>query len=275
MRSFVRAAVCMGLGGASLASAQTPIPLSVAGNEARATIALPGDIGADLTIAFESVVGLTPTALDVSASLVSPLDPSLLGRLPGPAGVPVLFPVLVRIAPGASSALAFSGVAAVSLHTHNLHLDPAVPLALLKAAEGGPFRDVTVREGIGSYRAGGSTGEFSEFLIVVDSRPIDAVIGAKLDGLQALLAEHGASMPETVAGALEARLSQARALYEAGAILAAIGETTAFSRYVQAHSGQDIPDVWRAHDTGRVNVAGLLRSAADTLRFSLDRKASR
>ena len=49
---------------------------------------------------------------------------------------------------------------------------------------------------------------------------------------------------------------------------------TAFSRYVKAHSGEDIPDVWRANCSPLVNVAGLLRSGADTLRFSLDRKLS-
>jgi len=48
-----------------------------------------------------------------------------------------------------------------------------------------------------------------------------------------------------------------------------------FSRYVKAHSGADIPDVWRANCSPLVNVAGLLRSGADTLRFSLDRKLSR
>jgi hypothetical protein len=48
----------------------------------------------------------------------------------------------------------------------------------------------------------------------------------------------------------------------------------AFSRYVETHSGQEIADVWGAH-CGGVNIAGALRSAADTLKFSLDRKASR
>jgi hypothetical protein len=45
-----------------------------------------------------------------------------------------------------------------------------------------------------------------------------------------------------------------------------------FSRYVKDHSGEEIPDVWRANCSPVVNVGGLLRSAADTLRFSLNRK---
>jgi hypothetical protein len=44
---------------------------------------------------------------------------------------------------------------------------------------------------------------------------------------------------------------------------------------VKARSGKSIPDVWRAHDGGRTNVAGLLRAAADTLKFSLRIKANR
>ena len=48
----------------------------------------------------------------------------------------------------------------------------------------------------------------------------------------------------------------------------------AFSDYVKAQSGEEIPDVWQANCASQINVAGLLRSAADTLRFSLDRKAN-
>ena len=43
---------------------------------------------------------------------------------------------------------------------------------------------------------------------------------------------------------------------------------------MKAHSGEEIPDVWQAASPTVINVAGLLRSAADTLKFSLDRKAS-
>jgi hypothetical protein len=42
---------------------------------------------------------------------------------------------------------------------------------------------------------------------------------------------------------------------------------------VKAQSGSAIPDVWRANST-LVNVAGILRASADTLRFSLVFKAN-
>jgi hypothetical protein len=274
MRSAVQGLLLASLLPAA-ASAQTAVPLTVSGNEARGVIDLPGGIRAELTLTFEDVVGLNPAALDVSASLVSPTDLTLLGRLASlDVGIPAAFPVLLRIEPSASSALTFAGIYTISLYTHNLTFDPAVPLALHKAPAGGAFRDITATEGRGSYRVGGGSGDFSDFMIVVDGRAIDAVIVAKFDSLQATLTEHAASMTAETATRLQTHLSQARALYDSGSTLGAMGEIIAFSAYAKARSGFDIPDVWRAHDSSRVNVAGLLRSGADTLRFSLDRKAS-
>ena len=259
---------------------QTLLPVTVVGDEARVTITLPGGIGAELTVAFEDVEGLDPTSLDISAELVGPLDPAILDRLPANVSIPGSFPVLVKIAPSASSVLSFSGVAEVSLYTHNLQLDPSVPLSLFKAPSGdefsppSPFKDITATEGRGSYRAGGSTGDFSEFLIVVDHRPINSVISGKFNALQARLTEHAASMPAAVVNTLQTLLNQARTLHVLRQPIAAMGVLNAFSQLVETLSGTVIPDVWRAHDPSSINVAGLLRSAADTLHFSLDRQTS-
>src|SRR5258708_2008881 len=256
----------------------TPIPivLTVSGNQAQADVDLAGGIEVDLTITFENVVGLTPSALSASATVVNPLDPTLLARLPGllQVSVPGAFPVLLQIDPSASSGLTFEGLYKVSLHTHNLQLDPAVPLALFKAPDGGPFRDVTLYEGRGSYRVDGGGGDFSEFLIVIDVRPIDTVIADKFNALQGLLNTYGGSMPIAVLTTLQGQLSQALASYQGGLISQAISQINAFSDYVRAHSGDDIPDVWRAQDPSRVDVAGLLRVGAGTLSFSLDRKTN-
>jgi hypothetical protein len=282
---------------ATPAVAQVPVPLTVDGNVARGWIDLPGSIGAELTITFEAVVGLNPNALEVTATLVNPSDPALLARLPAytpppildgggllpplppptpppaPVTIPAAFPVLLHVTPSASSLLAFAGLYTLSIYTHNLQLDPNVPLALYKAPDGGLFHDITASEGHGSYRAGGGGGDFSEFLIVVDRRPIDVVILDKFAALDQLLLDYGTSIPPTVLTSLGQRLARARGFFDGGATVAAIWEMGAFSRYVAAHSGAEIPDVWRAN-CGGVDVAGLLRSAADTLKFSLDRKAA-
>jgi hypothetical protein len=262
------------LGAPCGAWAQTPISLTVSGNEAQGTISLPGGIAADLAITFENPVGLTASALEASAEVVDPLDPSLLARLPADTSIPEAFPVLVRIGPSASSTLTYSSVASVSLHTYNLGYDTAAPCALVKAHDGGSFADIIRSEGSGSYRVTGGTGDFSEFLIVRDARAVGDVVLGKFDALQAVLTANAGALPVLVAATLQLRLTAARTLYVAGSLLPAISKLTSFTSYVVAHTGTDIPGTWEANNPGRVNVAGLLRTAADTLKFSIDRQSS-
>lgn len=258
------------------ARAQVSIPLKIAGNQATGTVQLPGGLGAELTLSFEGVVGLNPSALQVSARVVNPLDPGLLLRLPvgGQVSVPVGFPVLLRIEPSPTSALSFSGPYALSLYTHNLNLPSDLSLVVYSGPTGGPLADITSFVAMGSYRGGGSGGAFSEFIVVADIRPIDTIIVQKFDVLDNTVAGNAESVPPAIVTKLQNRLGQARSLYASGVTTAAIAEVTAFADYVKAHSGSSIPDVWRAHDD-KVNVAGLLRSQAATLRFSLNVKASR
>jgi hypothetical protein len=280
MRSLLRASVLILAGsvGAANVAAQTPVTLTVSGNEAQGTITLPGGIGAALTITFENAVGLTPTALQASVTLVSPLDLGLLARLPSgfppPVGIPGAFPVLLEIEPAPGSALSFSGIVKVSLYTFNLNLNALVPLSFFKASNGGSFKDITTSEASGSYRVDGSGGDLSEFLIVVDLRSINSVINQKFTALQATLTANSASMPPAVASSLQTQLDAAKALFQSGATVQAITAITAFSQYVKDHSGADIPDVWQAGNPSLVNAAGRLRSGADTLRFSLVRKTN-
>ena len=274
------------------AFAQTPIPLKISGSEANGSFELPGGIAGDLSISFEAVVGLNERALAASARLVDPLDSAILSRLPGPGvSVPGAFPVLIRIEPTPWSALTFAGVVSISLHTHNLVLVANSPLALYSGPVDGPLRDITRSVGVGSYRAGGSGGGFSEFIIVADTRPIDTIIAEKFEFLQSRLNEDQARsnsnpdpegmppnnsdgdadparMPADTVNEMQQRLTQARTLYVTGATLAAIAEVTSFFDYVKFKSGVAISDVWRAHDS-RLNLGGLRRAAADTLKFSL------
>jgi hypothetical protein len=180
---------------------------------------------------------------------------------------------MIRIGPAPGSTLSYRGVAKVELHTHLLFLDLDLPLDLAKSPNGGGFKDITVSEGAGSYRVGGSTGGFSDFLIVLDLRNIDNVINLKFNDLQAALNSYSGTMPPAVASTLQTKLSQSRAAYQAGNLTEAIDQIASFSSYVLAHSGADIPDVWWASDPSVINVAGILRSGADSVKFSLQRKA--
>jgi hypothetical protein len=239
----------------------------IEGNQASVTLGV-GGLSVDLTLEFEQVVGLTPANLGISGRAATPIE--LLGRLPDTlTSLPAGFPLLVTVAPPASGGLSFSGVVKIELHTHDLPFLADSPLRLFKAEPGGPFADVTESMGTGSYRVRSSGSGFSQFLILVDLRPTATVVDLKLDALDALLTRHGASIPPGVLAALRAQLTQARNDWTAGNVRASIDGVSAFADAVKtAANAGAIPNVWRsARDIE--NVAGSLRAAASTLRFSL------
>jgi len=242
----------------------------VDGNELRAEISLPGGIGADLTLTFEQAVGLSEANVGLDASLVSPLDTTLLSRLTQ-AAIPVAFPVLIRIEPPAEGGLSFSGPVTIALHTHNLGYLPGTLLRLYAAPLGGPFEDITSYVGSGSYRCRGTKGSFSEFLILTDLRPLSLTIREKLERLDDTLEDNAAIIEPAVYSQLTTLAAQIRAAYEAGNKNLAITRTNQLLALVVANSGSAIPDVWRS-SRDLVNAAGLLRAAGETLRFSLGLK---
>ncbi len=247
---------------------QTALVPTISGNELTARIELGGGLAADLTITFESVVGLNANALALTATSLNPKDLSFASRLPTGVSIPSGFPVVVKVEPTAASALAFEGVYKLSLHTHNLALGANSPLRLYRAPQGGAFGDMTGFLQAGSVRAGGSGPGFSEFLIAADPRNVDSVINAKFDALGSALSSNAGALPDAVAADLQQRFNQARAAYVTGALVTAIEGITAFGDEVKKQSGAVIPNVWRANG-GPTNVAGLLRAGADTLKFSL------
>jgi hypothetical protein len=253
--------------------AKTAIPLTVSGNEAKGSFELPGGIDGELTLTFEQVSGLTPDSLEASAALVSP-DDQLLWRFheSGSLRPPDDFPVVIEVAPSEGSTLSFSGVVTVTLYTHVLHLDRDEPLSLVWAHGGAPFTDRSAFETSGSYRAGATAPSLSAFEIVRDPRAIDNVISGKFGLLGSRLSQHKRAIPREVRRELKDRLEEAEDLFDSDEVDGAVDALTRFQEVVKEHSGAEIPDVWRADDS-LVNVAGLLRSDAETLKFSLKRKS--
>jgi hypothetical protein len=209
------------------------------------------------------------TSLAITAGVVNPLDPGILTRLPASlVGLDAAFPVLVHVGPTTQSALSFSGVYKLTIRTNNLVYTANSPYRLYRASDGGPFKDITGSLEMGSVRAGGSGPGFSDFLIVSDTRPIDSVISEKLDALQTALTGNASAIAPAVYADLSSRLANIKSLVASGAYAAAVDAVTAFATQVKSQSGAAIPDVWQANSTV-VNVAGTLRSAADTLRYTL------
>lgn len=249
--------------------------VKVEGNVLEAKVRLPGGVGADLTVAFEQVVGLSAESLGLSVRLLDAADLLLLAnRLPSSlVSVPSGFPVLLTIEPPQTGGLSFSGVASIELYTHALTYLPGCPFRLFAAPLGGAFADITESNSGGSYRVRGRKGEFSEFLIVADVRTVDQGIGVKFSSLGQKLTSHAAAIEPAVYADLVALLDAAETAYGSGDTLGAIAAVEAFADTVEEHSGADVPDVWRsARDL--TNAAGDLRAAASTLRFSLLLKAN-
>jgi hypothetical protein len=254
------------------AAGQGIVDVVVEGNELRAGISLPGGIGADLAIGFEQVAGLTPESAGLSATLANLLDPDLLTRL-GQGSLLAAFPVLLRIEPPANGGLSFRGVTSISLHTHNLDYLPGTPLRIFAAPLGGRFEDITESVGKGSYRCRGRKGSFSEFLILADLRPARMAVAEKLGRLDRILDENAGAIDGAVLDDLTSLAAEIRSAWAAGQSQQAVAKTNAFLEVVKRNSGPAIPDVWRS-SRDAVNVAGLLRAAGETLRFSLNLKSN-
>lgn len=251
-------------------AAEGILGVEVEGNSLKAAIRLPGDVGADLTVSFERVVGLSAANLGLSARLLDAADLALLAaRLPsGLVSVPAGLPVLVTLEPPESGGLSFAGLATIELYTHNLGYLPGCPFRMFKAPLGGAFTDVTDANSGGSYRVRGHSGDFSELLIVADLRAVDDVIVVKFSQTRGKLAAHAGAIEPVVFGTLHALLDQAEAAYASGRTVRAVSRVEAFAAAVKQASGSDVPDVWRS-SRDLANAAGELRAAASTLRFSL------
>lgn len=245
------------------------VEVDVYNNEVQAAIEFANGVGADVTIGFEQATGLNLKSIGLSAELIDPTDPVLLARLPGTlASLSSAFPLLLSIEPPEEGTLSFLGVATVSIHTHNLGFSVGSPFRLFVSEDGGGFEDVTDQAGSGSYRVRGSRGEFSEFMIVADLRVITDVIDDKFDHLEAVLNEHQSLVNSSLHSQLTSSVAAARSAYAADDVVTAIDELGDFSNLVRANAGGAIPNLWRSRDD-IVNLDGLLRSAASTLRYSL------
>ncbi len=268
MRLRLSTALCALLLAAATVRAEAPLNVSVEGDVLTADLQVAGGYSAKLTVAFEDVVGLSADSLNISAAAVDPTDAALLARLGTAAsGIPLGFPMLVQIEPDPARGLSFSGVVNVELYTHDLEFVAASPLRLYSAPLGGAFTDVTTSHGAGSYRSGGTKGNFSEFMIVTETRTPMTASADKLGDLRALLDGYANDLDADIYNDLSGLLAAAETAYAGGALVATVGYVEAFAEAVHDY-GSDIPDVWSAAAT-LDNIAGRLRAAAGTLRFSL------
>lgn len=247
------------------------INISIDGQEARAHIEVALGLSADLTVRFENVVGLSPESLGISVTQINPMSANLLDRLPAVTNitVPSDFPLMITIHPPIEGGLSFEGMAEIEIYTTALHYSPNTTLRLFKSTDGEPFRDITAQNSAGSYRARGNGGQWSDFLIVADTRPLAEIITGKFDDLQQELSAASNSIDGSAYSSLQMLLDEAADHWLMHNVGGAIQKLIEFEAAVQAaaHSGQ-LPYIWRS-TRDLDNVDGRLRARARALKFSL------
>lgn len=254
----------------TLSFASEPLSVNVQGNKVEVFIHLPGNISADLTLQFENAVGLTKESLGLTAELIDVSSLDIIDRLPNGLNISpaAAFPMMITIEPKPNTGFSFSGVATVDLHTHNLEYTAGTPFRFFKAPLNGEFKDITETLGSGSLRTRGSTGRFSQFIIVADLRAPLVVVQQKLNDLQIALNEFSPQINAAVYSELLQDINDISQLISAQDYTMASNKLNAFNRRINDNRGINIPDVWRSSRDIR-NIAGELMAFSKTLRFSL------
>jgi hypothetical protein len=166
---------------------------------------------------------------------------------------------------GATGDLSFLNTYQFDVHTHDLVYQQNSVYRLFKAPIDGQFYDVTNDVMPGSVRVRGRGGEFSQFIVVSDTRaPLGVALGKIADLNLVILA---AVIDEGLRLDLLGLLAQVDTLLivDLTGALAALGDLIDL---VDANSGTNIANVWSAR-RNVVNDAGAMDERALTLQFTM------
>lgn len=248
------------------ASAQDlPVSTDVSGNVATVRVGTPTNPLAEVILTFDDASGLTPSSLGVGARLVDITDALLLARLPSNLlQLDNGFPLLVTIEPPATGGLSFRDTVRVEVHTHALVYTPGSSYRLLKAPLNGRFEDITDEIAPGSVRARGTTGGFSQFLVLTDLRETDAVVANKVAWLRSRVD----ALPADEQPGFDALLTSFQNAFATGAYADALAVLDAFRARAADRAGTALANEWRATRDAD-NQAGSLIAGARTLGFSV------
>jgi hypothetical protein len=253
----------------SALAAPNPVDVDVNGNQVYAEINVLDHYHVTLKITFENAIGLDANTLTITAIQVNPKDLSLISRLPGNlVSLPSALPILINVTPSSQSSLTFTGDYEIELYTHDLVFDPS--LRLFKSPNGGSFSDITTFSGIGSYRVRGTSGDFSDFLILLDLRSQNQVIQNKFDVLQQTLSANASRIQIAMYQNLQTELTAARNSWQQGNNGVAVSHLEQIISSIKSDNGQSMPYASRANDPNSSNVGGILRAQSYTLIFSLN-----
>lgn len=251
------------------AQAALPHTVSFANNQVKANFTLGNTYDLALSLEFEQVVGLHPNNLDITAEVLLPTDPRVTSRLPSTLVEGVTgFPVLVSVSPKTDKGFAFEGLASIEFYTKAIHFDPTIPWRLFTSHDGATFEDITTLTSTGSYRARGSTGRFSDFIILLDQRDSDTIIDTKFAKLNTTVQDNRLAMSASLTNAIDPLMLTLETALVTLDTNTALSATDALINLLSNASGNNIDDVWRSSGD-IVNAKGDILSRLYTLRYSL------
>lgn len=242
-----------------------PVTVEASGDTATIDVSLLDHSLADVTLSFDDASGLSPASLGASAEVVDPA--ALVGRLPDAQLTQLddALPLLITIEPPVGGGFSFDRTVRVEVHTHLLSYAPGSSFRLFKAPLGGEFRDITDEVAPGSVRARGTTGGFSQFLVLADLRETGEVIDAKVDWLRARIDR----LPVTERPAFDAYLDSVEAGVASGDFTSATTALDLLRARAAARAGNPLAATWQPGGLAQ-NHAGELISGAATLKFSVE-----
>ena len=269
MNRIIRSLSCALLLLPAVAPAQLlPLDVDVTGDTATVRVGSSVAPLLDMRLDFDDAEGLTAQLREYVRGrriIVATAAGPLLARLgSGQVSIPSALPVLLTVQPPTLGGLRFERRVHVEVHTHALPYTAGSRFRLFKAPLGGAFRDVTTAVEPGSVRTRGTTGGFSQFVVVYDLRPTGTVVAQKF----AWLRDRVDRLSPSEAGPLRGRLEDIEAAVAAGDWPAAASGIAAFRDRVATRAGVQIPETWSA-DGSTANHAGELLAGLDTLEFSI------
>jgi uncharacterized protein DUF6689 len=252
------------------------------GRKAKADITLPNPGGGSYTAEFElefendGLQNLTPECIGITADV---LDASEIidvnGRLPHGTGhggwqsIDPAFPVRVTVEPPAGCGLTFQNQYEVSLETDDLVFQPNSKYRLVKAPIGQSFWYVTGDVTSGSVRSRGSSGGFSEFVMIQDTNP-QYLTDCEDEYSRVEVRLRSAQLSPTARQTLETDLARSHAAYIAGNYSDAIALLASFDGHCVEFGGNGLPNRWRS-SRDLDNIEGDVVGRADNLRFMMGR----
>src|SRR5690554_5278703 len=235
-------------------------------------------ISADLTVdgyhlqfavSFAQAIGLNKSNVDVNVQTISANDYAILNRLPNRYQTSVLenFPVMLSIKPKQDRGFAFSGEAEIEFYTTSIDFDENI--RLFRSHDGGTFEDITHLIAPGSMRARGSSGTFSDFILLVDKRDSRDVSRDKAVELASFLNAHIHEFESKFAGNVVALARNVENHVANGRHQAALSNLNALLRSVENANADQVPNIWRSSDD-IANIQGEALSKGRSLRFTLN-----